>query len=176
MKLIILSDTHIKPGKSLLPLLSNDLKSIIKSSDLIIHAGDFDTLECYDELMTLGKIIAVHGDTDSPELMEFLPERRVIKIEGVRIGIIHKGQLTSENTDGLRYLAKEMNVDILIFGHFHHAIVEKSEVLLISPGSITIPGIAEPSVVELILIKNTVKGKIIRCAGNTCSYFEYEKK
>ncbi len=175
MKLILLSDTHIKKGQSLLSLLPQDLTSIIKSSDIIIHAGDFESLECYNELRSLGKLVAVHGDTDVPELMRLLPERKVIEAEGVRIGIIHKGQLASESTDGLRYLAKEMEVDVLIFGHFHHPIVEKADVLLLSPGSATVPGIAEPSTIELEIAKNTVKGRVIRCTGDVCSYFEYEK-
>lgn len=175
MKLVILSDTHIKKGQSLLALLPKDLISIIKSSALIIHAGDFETLECYNELKNLGKLIAVHGDTDSPELMELLPERDVVKVENVRVGVVHKGQLTSENADGLRYLAKEMGVDVLIFGHFHHPIVEKTEVLLLSPGSATVPGIAEPSALVLEITGNQVKGRIIRCRDNFCSYFEYEK-
>ena len=176
MKLIVLSDTHIKPGRSLLSLLPKELISLIKSSDLVIHAGDFETEECYDELQSLTKLIAVHGDTDCEELMYLLPERVVIEVEGVKIGIIHKGQLTSEHTDGLRYLAKEMDVDILIFGHFHHPIVEKTDVLLISPGSATVPGIAEPSAIELEINNNSVKGKIIRCTGDTCSFFKYEKR
>lgn len=171
MKLIVLSDTHIKKGQTILAKLPLDLVSKMKRSGIIIHAGDFDTIECYNELQGLGKLVAVHGDTDSPELMRFLPERKIIKVEGVRVGIIHKGQLTSENTDGLRYLAKEMGVDILVFGHFHHPIVEKTDVLLLSPGSATVPGIAEPSAVELEIIKNTVKGNIIRCKDNVCSYF-----
>lgn len=175
MKLIILSDTHIKTGQSLLASLPDDLISIIRSSDIIIHAGDFESLGCYNELGSLGKLEAVHGDTDCPELMEMLPERKVIEIEGVKIGIIHKGQLTSEHTDGLHYLAKEMGVDVLVFGHFHHPIVEKNDILLLSPGSATVPGIAEPSAIELEIIKNTVNGKIIRCKDNVCKYFEYEK-
>lgn len=122
MKLIILSDTHIKPGRSLLALLPKDLISILKSSDMIIH----------------------------------------------------RGQLTSGSTDGLRYLAREMGVDILVFGHFHHPIVEKTDVLLLSPGSATVPGIAEPSAMELEITGNKVKGRIIRCRDNVCSYFEYE--
>lgn len=175
MKLIILSDTHIKTGQSLLASLPDDLVSIIRSSDIIIHAGDFESLGCYNELLNLGKLEAVHGDTDCPELMGMLPERKVIGIEGVKIGIIHKGQLTSENTDGLRYLAREMGVDILVFGHFHHPIAEKTDILLLSPGSATVPGIAEPSAIELEIVKNSVKGKIIRCKDNVCKYFEYEK-
>ncbi|NPE28610.1 hypothetical protein HNV12_11700 [Methanococcoides sp. SA1] len=38
MKLIILSDTHIKPGQSLVELLPGDLVTIIKNSDILIHA------------------------------------------------------------------------------------------------------------------------------------------
>jgi putative phosphoesterase len=175
MNLIILSDTHIKPGQSLLSSLPEELISIIKSSDLIIHAGDFETLTCYKELENLGKLAAVHGDTDSPDLMKFLPERKVIMVEEINVGIIHKGQLTSENTDGLGYLAKEMGVDVLIFGHFHHPIVHKSDVLLLSPGSATVPGIAEPSAIWLEIRNKTVTGKIIRCKDNFCTYFEFEK-
>jgi len=175
MKLIVLSDTHIKSGQSILSLLPEDLISIIKSSDLIIHAGDFETIECYNELQSLTKLIAVHGDTDCNELTNLLPERKVIEAEGLKIGIIHKGQLTSEHTDGLRYLAKEMGVDILVFGHFHHPIIEKTDILLLSPGSAIVPGIAEPSAIELEIIEKSVKGKIIRCTGDVCSYFSYER-
>jgi len=175
MKIIILSDTHIKKGQSLISRLPEELITIIKSSDLIIHAGDFETLDCYNELLSLSRLEAVHGDTDCVQLMELLPERKVINIEGIKIGVIHKGQLTSENNDGLRYLAKEMEVDVLIFGHFHHTIVHRTEVLLLSPGSATVPGIAEPSAMELEISGNSLKGRIIRCNDNTCTYFEYEK-
>jgi putative phosphoesterase len=175
MNLIILSDTHIKQGQSLLSRLPEELISIIKSCDLIIHAGDFETLGCYKELEALGKLAAVHGDTDSPELMELLPERNVMDIEGIKVGVIHRGQLTSENMDGLVYLAKEMGVDVLIFGHFHHPIAHKTDVLLLSPGSATVPGIAEPSAIYLEIKNKTVTGKIIRCKDLACTYFEYEK-
>jgi predicted phosphodiesterase len=73
--------------------------------------------------------------------------------------------------NGLRYPVKEMGVDVLIFGHFHHLIIEKSEVLLLSPGSAIVPGIAEPSAIELDIFE----GRVIRCDGDVCGYFEYEK-
>ncbi len=173
MKLVVLSDTHIKPGQSLISLLPKDLILLIKNSDFVIHAGDFETFECYNELHNLCRLIAVHGDTDCSELIKILPERAVMEVEEVKIGIIHTGQLTSEHTDGLRYLAKEMDVDILVFGHFHHPIVEKTDVLLLSPGSATVPGIAQPSAIELEIHDKSIKGKIIRCAGKVCSYFTY---
>ncbi|MCL7413545.1 MAG: metallophosphoesterase [ANME-2 cluster archaeon] len=175
MKLIVLSDTHIRSGQSLLDLLPEELISIIKNSDIIIHAGDFESLECYHELSGLGRLVAVHGDADVPELMEFLPERETMEVEGIKIGIVHKGQLTSDHVDGLRYLAKEMDVDVLVFGHFHHPIIEQTDVLLLSPGSAIVPGIAEPSAIELEISGKQVKGKVIRCTGDVCSYFEYVK-
>lgn len=176
MKLVILSDTHIKPGQSLLELLPDELLTIIKNSDIIIHAGDFETMECYNELSGLGNLVAVHGDTDMPELVKLLPDRKTIEIEGVKIGIVHKGQITSDHADGLRYLAREMDVEVLVFGHFHHPIIEETEVLLLSPGSAIFPGIAEPSAIELDISDNTVTGKVIRCTGDVCIYFEYKKK
>ncbi|WP_440952015.1 YfcE family phosphodiesterase [Methanococcoides sp. FTZ1] len=176
MKLLILSDTHIKPGQSLVELLPDDLVAIIRNSDILIHAGDFETMECYNELAGLGKLVAVRGDTDVPEIMELLPERQVIEVEGMKVGVIHRGQLTSDNPDGLRYLAKEMGVDVLIFGHFHHPIIEDYEVLLLSPGSPTVPGVAEPSAIELEIVEGKVTGRVIRCDGDVCRYFEYEKK
>ncbi|MDK2947546.1 MAG: uncharacterized protein PWQ63_706 [Methanolobus sp.] len=176
MKLLILSDTHIKPGHSLIEKLPDDLITIMKKSDILIHAGDFETMECYNELAGLGKLVAVRGDTDVPELMELLPERQVIEVEGVKVGVIHRGQLTSDNPDGLRYLAKEMGVDVLIFGHYHHPIIEDYEVLLLSPGSATVPGVAEPSAIELDIDEGKVKGRVIRCDGDACRYFEHEKK
>ncbi|MGM0770873.1 MAG: YfcE family phosphodiesterase [Halobacteriota archaeon] len=176
MKLLILSDTHIKPGYSLIEKLPDDLITIMKNSDILIHAGDFETMECYNELVDLGNLVAVRGDTDVPELMELLPERKVIEVEGVRVGVIHRGQLTSDNPDGLRYLAKEMGVDVLIFGHYHHPIIEDYEVLLLSPGSATVPGVAEPSAIELDIVEGKVKGRVIRCDGDSCRHFEHEKK
>ncbi|AKB85080.1 YfcE family phosphodiesterase [Methanococcoides methylutens] len=176
MKLLILSDTHIKAGQSLIEKLPDDLVAIMKNSDILIHAGDFETMECYNELSSLGNLVAVRGDTDVPEIMELLPERKVIEVEGVKVGVIHRGQLTSDNPDGLRYLAKEMGVDVLIFGHFHHPIIEDYEVLLLSPGSATVPGVAEPSAIELEIVEGKVTGRVIRCDEDVCRYFEYEKK
>ncbi|MBU4221677.1 MAG: hypothetical protein KKD46_08295 [Euryarchaeota archaeon] len=85
-------------------------------------------MECYNELQSLTKLIAVHGDTDCDELMGLLPEHKVIDVE-----------------------------------------------VLISPGSAIVPGIAEPSAIELEIIDKRVKGKIIRCTGDVCNYFTYEK-
>ncbi|KAF5418896.1 MAG: hypothetical protein C5S44_08265 [Candidatus Methanocomedens sp.] len=84
--------------------------------------------------------------------------------------------MTSDHAEGLCYLAKEMDVEVLIFGHFHDPIIEEFEVLLLSPGSAIVPGIAEPSDIELDIFEGRIGGKVIRCDGNVCGYFEYGVK
>ena len=70
--------------------------------------------------------------------------------------------MTSDHAEDLRYLAKEMDVDVLIFGHFHHPIIEEFEMLLLSPGSAIVPGIAESSDIELDIFEGKIRGKVIR--------------
>jgi len=81
------------------------------------------------------------------------------------IRVIHKDQITSDHSEGLRYLAKEMDVDVLIFGHFHHPIIEKFEVLLLSPSSAIMPGIAEPGAIELDIFEVRIRWKVIDVMG-----------
>ena len=38
------------------------------------------------------------------------------------------------------------------------------------------PGISETSAIELDIFEGRIRGKVIRCDGNVCGYFEYEKK
>lgn len=42
MKLIALSDTHMKTGE-----IPQQLKTLLEECDLIVHAGDFNTVEAY---------------------------------------------------------------------------------------------------------------------------------
>ncbi|MEA1966486.1 MAG: YfcE family phosphodiesterase, partial [Euryarchaeota archaeon] len=111
-RIIVISDTHDhKLPDALIPLLG--------SADLIVHAGDFTTVACYEHLLGINKLVAVHGNSDCAELRKRLPERTVFEVEGVRIGVVHEGQLSTNGSCGLWYLAKELDCDILIVGHIH---------------------------------------------------------
>ncbi|MDO8726429.1 MAG: metallophosphoesterase family protein, partial [Candidatus Methanoperedens sp.] len=76
MKIIAISDTHIKFG-SITDHLPGDLVDRMKKADMIIHAGDFVRKKAYDELSALCRLEAVHGNMDDPELKDILPERKV---------------------------------------------------------------------------------------------------
>lgn len=168
MKIIAISDTHIKFG-SIKDHLPTDLIYKLKQADIIIHAGDFVRKKAYDELSAIGRLEAVHGNMDDPELKKILPERKVIDIGGIKIGIIHQAALAIHDIIGVRYMAKEMGVDVLIFGHIHKPVIEKSDVLIACPGSPTAPRMSEPSAIELVIDGGKISGHIITFEGTLCS-------
>ncbi len=169
MKLIALSDTHMKTGE-----IPPQLQTLLNECDLVVHAGDFSTLETYQAFNSSGKLKAVFGNDDIPELKKLLPERLIFEVEGVKIGVVHEGGLSVIDTTSQGYLAKEMGVDILIFGHLHRPLIEKKDVMLVCPGSPTKPRMSSPSVVELIIEKGSISGRIIPLEGDTCGYLKFQ--
>ncbi len=135
MKIVIVSDTHMpRKGRELPEALIEDLKS----SDLIIHGGDFQTIEMYKEFMVYGELIAVAGNVDSEELHTLLPKKRVIEKMGLKIGVIH-GDGTGKTTEKRALEAFEDDeVDVIIFGHSHIPYSRYMKgVFLFNPGSPT---------------------------------------
>jgi putative phosphoesterase len=168
MKLIALSDTHLKTGE-----IPPQLQTLIEECDLIVHAGDFSTVEAYRAFNADGKLKAVFGNDDASELKRLLPERLKFEVEGVKIGVVHEGGLSVTDTTAQGYLAKEMGVDVLIFGHLHRPLIEKTDIVLVCPGSPTKPRMSNPSVVELIIEKGSINGRIISLDGDTCEYIKF---
>ncbi len=171
MKIIALADTHIKSG-SIIESLSGQLIGLIKNADMVIHAGDFVTKQSYDELSGICRLEAVHGNLDEARLKELLPERKVVEVGSIRIGIVHEAMLSLQDTTGAWYMAKEMGVDALIFGHIHMPVIESSDVFLACPGSPTFPRLSEPSVIELIIEDRKISGKLITLKGTGCGAIE----
>lgn len=135
MKIVIVSDTHMpRKGRGLPEPLRNDLMD----SDLIIHVGDFQTFDVYEEFKKYGELIAVVGNVDRVELQSMLPKRRIIEKKGLKIGIVHgdgKGKTTEKRA--LEAFEDE-DVDIIIFGHSHIPFSRFMKgILLFNPGSPT---------------------------------------
>lgn len=171
MKIIALADTHIKSG-NIEKMLQVELIELMKKADIVIHAGDFVTKHAYDEISGICRLEAVHGNMDEFGLKTILPERKIIEAGSLKIGIIHKAALSVNDTTGARYMAKEIGVDVLVFGHIHKPVIEKSDVLLICPGSPTSPRLSEPGVIELDIESGEVTGRFIPLPGRRCGAFE----
>lgn len=168
MKLVALSDTHLKTGD--IPM---QLQILLNECDLIVHAGDFSTMEAYQSFKAFGKLKAVFGNDDVPALKRLLPKRLIFEVGELKIGLVHEGGLSLINTTSPNYLAKEMDVDILIFGHLHRPLIEKNESMLVCPGSPTEPRMSSPSVVELTIENRSIGGRIITFDGNSCKYMKF---
>ena len=166
-RIIALSDTHLE-GE----MLPDAVIELAGNADIILHAGDFVSSRAYADLAKLGRLEAVRGNSDSAELKRLLPERKVVTVDGIRIGLVH---MASHGSDlvGARMMAREMEVEVLVFGHIHRPIVEKGERLLICPGSTTLPRMSAPSVAEIEIIDVKVFGNIVTIGSPACNYLLY---
>lgn len=171
MKLILVSDTHLETDS-----IPSFLSDVFDQYDMIVHAGDFDSLSFYKALEATGKLKAVHGNSDEPAVRELLPEKLIFEVEGVKIGVIHEASLSIVDNTATRYLALEMGVDILVFGHLHRPIIEKSDVLIICPGSPTKARMSDPCAVELVIENGSVTTNIIPITGQSCGYIDFSRK
>ncbi|WP_440953416.1 metallophosphoesterase [Methanococcoides sp. FTZ1] len=171
MKIIAVSDTHLKAD-----IIPPTFKNIIDDCDMIVHAGDFTTMECYQAFNSTGKLKAVHGNSDDSELKRLLPEKLIFEVDGIRFGLVHEGALSIMDTTPLRYLALEMEVDVLIFGHIHRPLIEQSDVILICPGSPTSPRLSDPCLVEINVENGNISAKVIEVEGHSCGFIDFSRK
>jgi uncharacterized protein len=135
MKIVVLSDTHLPKRKKGLPTrLLEELKNV----DLIIHAGDWQTIEVYKELQNYAKVEGVYGNVDDEEIIELLPEKLILEFGEFKIGITHghgKGRTTEKRAISAFEGEK---VDCIIFGHSHIPVKRfDHDVLIFNPGSPT---------------------------------------
>jgi putative phosphoesterase len=129
MKIGVISDTHATSFDQLPDQILRTLAEV----DLIIHAGDFVARDVLDGLKRLGEVKAVAGNMDSEELKRILPEKEILIIEGKRVGIIH-GWGSPYGIDD-RVGGMFDDVDIIVYGHSHHAQNEmKKGILFFNPG------------------------------------------
>lgn len=133
MKVGILSDTHIRKGRTLPRYLWHAFDGV----EAILHAGDLVIDNVIDELNFIAPVTAVKGNCDW--LLTELPDSKVIQLGCVKIGVTHgylgKGINTPERAFNT---FMDDDVDLIIFGHSH--IPYKNFVdgkLLFNPGSPT---------------------------------------
>ncbi len=130
MILGVLSDTH-----SL--ILPPQLLQALKKTDLIIHAGDICDAETLALLKGLGPTVkAVQGNMDDPPLKKKLPMKELFEAEGVKVGIGHGHGMNREIMDNLKDMFKDEDPDLIIFGHSHQPLNQKTgKTLYFNPGS-----------------------------------------
>ena len=137
MVIAVISDTHLPRGARRIP---DACVEQMRAADLIIHAGDISTRAVLHEIETAaGKpVTAVHGNVDSPDLRDALPEARLIEADGAKIAVVHDaGPATGRLT---RMHKRFPDADAVVFGHSHIPLHERDETTgfqIFNPGSPT---------------------------------------
>lgn len=117
-KIAVISDTH--------GILRDEVIEKINGADYVIHAGDFDTKEVYEQVSQLKTSYLVRGNNDHAWAKE-VPTIITITIEEVTICIVHEKKDIPENLTG---------IDLVIYGHSHQYVEDKkNQVLFLNPGS-----------------------------------------
>ena len=134
-KIIILSDTHI-PGRA--KHLPKTLLSACEGANLIIHAGDWQTLDVFFELSAYAETVGVAGNVDPWEIVDRFGKKKVLTVENLKIGIIHGDGLRKTTEQRALDAFEADGVDLIIFGHSHIPLKkETAGVTLFNPGSPT---------------------------------------
>ena len=136
MLIAVISDTHLPRGARRLPEACVER---IAAADLLLHAGDFSTLDVLRELEAIGPpVMGVHGNVDSADLRRLLPEERVVEAGGARIAMVHDAGPTAGRLVRMRARFGE-RADLVVFGHSHMPLHEQGEdgFQILNPGSPT---------------------------------------
>ena len=136
MLIAVTSDTHLPRGARRLPEACVER---IAAADLLLHAGDFSTLEVLRELEAIGPaVLGVHGNVDSAELRRLLPAERVVQADGARIAMVHDAGPRAGRLTRLRSRFGE-RADVVVFGHSHMPLHEQADdgFQILNPGSPT---------------------------------------
>lgn len=135
LDITIVSDTHMpKKGKKLPDTLLKELSR----TDLIIHAGDWQTMDVYHELKKYAPVTGVYGNVDDDVIRDMFGLKIILELESFRIGVTHgHGKNKTTEKRAVDMFDKD-DIDIVIFGHSHIPLhKEYDEKIVFNPGSPT---------------------------------------
>lgn len=127
----VVSDTHLTDGP-----IPEFLIDAFRDVDMILHAGDILEMPVLDQLSGIADTFAVKGNMDHGDVARVLPAKRIIEVEGFKIGLTHG---FGAPTDMISKVGAQFDdVDCIVFGHTHTPFVKEEEgVLYFNPGTPT---------------------------------------
>ncbi len=160
MRIGVLSDTHIPYAAKGLPEKALD---ILATVDVIIHAGDFQDISVIDKLTSIASFYGVSGNMDPPEIRSMLPEKRVLRLQGFTIGVIHGWGSPAGLEDRIFTAFDEYKIDAIVFGHSHNAVSHvNNNLLFFNPGSPTDNRFAKTNSIGILTLDKEITGEILK--------------
>jgi putative phosphoesterase len=158
VKIGVLSDTHLQvPDRGLDFILDN----LFAGTDLILHAGDVVSFRVLERLQERGAIV-VCGNMDDWQILDAVPQIRVIEAEEKRIGLIH-GWGAREGLER-RVIARfpDPKPDLIVYGHSHIPFWGKKDgALLFNPGSANSGRYSGATVGLVEIVGDRIDGRIL---------------
>lgn len=132
-RVAVLADTHLRTGLDGLP---DAAVALVRSADIILHAGDVVTRELLDDLGTIAPTHAVLGNNDH-DLTGRLPDRVELELGGVRVAMVHDSGTRAGRPNRMRRWFPD--ADLVVFGHSHEPVDDEGtdRQRLFNPGSPT---------------------------------------
>ena len=134
----LISDTH-QPSEQ--ATLWDEIHTVFKGVDLILHGGDIQHPMVLDWLQEIAPVLAVRGnndfDWDDPRMQDI----QWLEVDGLRIGMTHAIEPEDRPIEILRqYYFDNERLDIMISGDTHMERIDyRDGVLQINSGSPTQP-------------------------------------
>ncbi|MFB6161102.1 MAG: metallophosphoesterase family protein [Haloferacaceae archaeon] len=135
VEIALVSDTHV-PSRA--PSIPAWVEGRLRDADHVVHAGDFDTAEAFERVVTLAReLTAVRGNTDR---VTDLPEVATVERGGVTFVVTHgAGSRRGYERRVANTVRSHGGPDAVgVSGHTHEPMDERVEgVRLLNPGSAT---------------------------------------
>ena len=135
----VTSDTH--------GLLRPEALQALRSSELIMHAGDIGKAAVLDALRALAPVKAVRGNVDRESWARNLPKTEAFEIDEVGVYLLHDLGEIDLVPDPSRF-------KVVVSGHSHQPLLqERNGVLFVNPGSAGPPRFRLPVSIALLHVQ-----------------------
>ena len=117
-RIAVISDTH--------NLLRPEVVEIIRTCEVIVHAGDISTLDILDRLEELKPLYIVRGNNDRGDWASGLPQVLTFDLFGRTVCMTHIK----------RNIPLDHKADLVIYGHSHrYSCAKDGDAVFLNPGS-----------------------------------------
>lgn len=159
MKIGVFSDTHLCSAKQ----IPKRALEVLAQVDAIIHAGDYQHISVVKTLSKLKDFYGVCGNMDSGHVRAVLPDKRVVELNGFKIGITHGWGASTGIELRVKTFFPENDLNAIVFGHSHQPCNKVIDnILFFNPGSPTDKRYAEHFTMGILTLDKTISGEIIR--------------